>query len=114
MIVEFNSKENESFFHYCQYTGNEKELDKLGKMIGNCSFNLQGDHVSLKYITTKIPENVATFQASIRTGDYAPTFQKHNGVFKCPFEPDDADDDDCSELFDQYFFACQINNYFST
>lgn len=111
MIIEFNTKENETFFHYCQYTGNEKALDDLETMISNSCFDLCGDFITLKYVSAKIPENIATFQANIRSGEYAQTFQKHNGVFKCPFEF--VDNEDCSELIDEYFFGCRIGNYFN-
>lgn len=98
VIYETNYKENETFLHYCQYTGNEKELDMFCDIINHACFDeLDGDVVKFYVGYNKlIPESAVDAHIGLDSPNgYAHMFQKHTGKFKCPrLEAIWHDDDD--------------------
>ncbi len=114
-IVETNHKENETFIHYCQWDGNEVELEKLFKMINfACYDDMAGDYSDFYgRIDIKLPESMVDEHVKLKYGCFDYMFQKHVGVFKCPdFGENDDDPYEVARSLDDIFYACKLGNYF--
>ena len=85
MILEHNHKENETYVFYCQWTGNEEELEMLAKVIETAECELSGDYSSFEVSRIKIPESAVDAHVKIQEfGCYIHMFQKCEGTFLCP------------------------------
>ena len=127
VIYEQNNKEEETFIHYCQYTGNEAELDKFCKIINrSLAQDLYGDFSEFYAARNKlIPESAVDAHIGIiDINCYARMFQKHTGSFKCPeFESYDEELDDGAKFYekgdelarelDELLYSCKIGYLFS-
>jgi hypothetical protein len=104
IILEHNHKENDTFVFYCQWTGNEVELEKLINIIKTASSDgMYGDYASFSTSRVKIPETAVDIHCSINEfGNYMKMFQKCKGTFTCP---------EFSE--DKYELAIQLDKYFN-
>lgn len=117
VIFETNHKENETFVHYCQWTGNEAELIKLIGYIGEADYEelYGGDYSSVTAAMNKrIPE--AAVDAHVGLDDpngYDAMFQKHKGTFLCPYfededeesTPDDQRPYEIAKWLDEMFYG---------
>lgn len=111
-IIETNHKENETFIHYCQWTGNEEELEKLVKFIEFALYDdMYGDYSSFCVSRKTISEAAVNEHLGLGYGCYDHMFQKHVGVFKCP-EFDQTDEFEAAKNLDDCFYACKLGNYF--
>ena len=117
-ILETNHKENETFIHYCQWTDNEEELEKLLKVIDfACYDDMYGDYSDFWYSRALISEFAVDEHVQLKEyGGYAHMFQKHMGVFTCPeFDTDYENDGDmAARLLDDTFYGCRLKEYFKT
>ena len=104
MILEHNKKEEETYIFYCQYTGNEAEMEKLMAAIETaCTDDLDGDVAFFEVSRVKIPEAAVDIHCSIKDfGSYIHMFQKCEGTFTCP---------EFSE--DPYEIAKELDEYLS-
>ena len=112
VIYETNHKENEMFIHYCQWTGNEKEMMKLLKYIELADYEELdgGDYSSVWAATNKrIPESAVDAHVGLDDPNgYDKLFNKHAGSFRCP----DFGDEDCSEDEKPYKIARYLDEMF--
>lgn len=115
MVLEHNKKEDETFVLYCQYTGNEAEMDKLIEAIQTaCTDDLDGDVAFFEASKTKIPEAAVDIHCSIKDfGSYIHMFQKCKGTFTCPeFSKDPYER--AKELDDYYYHGRLRENFSET
>ncbi len=106
IIFEQNHKEDEHLIHYCQWTGNEAELEKLFMVLENADYEelLGGDYSSFWYSSVKIPESAVDIHMKI---EYP--FYKHTGTFVCPSFREDP----YKAAKDLHrFYAGRIGDYF--
>ncbi len=130
-ILEFNHKENEPVLHYCQWTGNEVELEKLFAVIAlaklDSEFGRNGDHVSsFDYSGVRLPEPAVRAHLGLPYGSYTRMFQMHTGRFVCPpfVAPTLNEDRDefvdgpmtdptrCALKLDEYFYGAGLRRHF--
>ncbi len=114
-IVETNHKEHETFIHYCQWNGNEKELQKLMNVIDTSEGGdeLDGDVSTFVCSNVLISETAADEHMQLEYGSYSHMFQKHVGVFKSPKFDYIRDSLEASRSLDEFFYGCKIKNYFT-
>ena len=116
LIVETNHKENETFLHYCQWTGNEEELEKLVVMLEKADYDdlYGGDFSSFWFSRTKVSESAVDEHVKLEEfGSYSRMFQKHTGKFVCPeFDGDTECPYNIANQIDRYFFACRLEDFF--
>ncbi len=112
LIVEKNYKENESYLLYCQWTGNEVELEKLINVIETAEYEMSGDYSVLQVSRKLIPETAVDAHVCIKDfGDYIHMFQKCKGTFLCP-EFSESPFQAAREL-NRMFWHGRLRNYFS-
>ena len=114
VIFEHNHKENEQFLHYCQWTNNEVELEKLCRIVDFALYDdMDGDYCSFCCSRTLISESAVNEHLKIKEfNSYDHMFQKHIGVFECPeFDPL-MDEYEVAKRLDDIFYACKLGNYF--
>lgn len=85
-FIEKNTKEQETFIFYLQWTGNEEKLTDLYEFVKDASYDdLAGGEYSFvsMNIDVKIPEQFVDLQCSVRDGmnQYYPLFSKCVGTF---------------------------------
>jgi hypothetical protein len=109
IIFEHNHKEDEHLIHYCQWTGNEAELEKLFSALLNAEYDdlAGGDYSSFWYSDVKIPESGVDIHMKI---EYP--FYKHTGTFVCP--EFDKEPFVVAKQLDDRFYAGRIEDYFKT
>lgn len=114
VILEHNHKENEQFFHYCQWTGNEEELRKLFKVIdAACYDDMCGDYSDFFCSKNLISETSVDEHVQMKEfNSYDHMFQKHTGVFTCPDFGDLEDEYENARNLDDVFYGCKLGNYF--
>ena len=88
IVFEENHKDNEHYIHYCQWTGNEQDLDELLYAIQQADYEelLGGDYSSFWCSYVTIPE--AAVDAHMKVDPSM--FKKHTGKFVCPKFSDDC------------------------
>lgn len=130
-ILEFNHKENEAVLHYCQWTGNEMELEKLFAVIAHAKldreFGRNGDHVSsFDYSGVVIPEPAVRAHLALPYGSFTRMFQMHTGRFTCPpftqpvlnaacdefVDGPMMDPTRCALKLDEYFYGARLRAHF--
>jgi hypothetical protein len=116
VILETNHKENESYIHYCQWDGNETELQKLLNVIEfACYDDMYGDYSDFVCSRNFISESAVDEHIQLKEfNSYDHMFQKHVGVFKCP-EFDylrDGDEYEAAKMLDDCLYGCKLGNYF--
>ena len=114
VIFERNHKEEETFLHYCQWTGNEEELGKLVKYIEKANYEELdgGDYSSIWVATNKrVPESAVDAHVGLSDPNgYAAMFQKHKGKFTCPdfeIEAGDEEEYELARALDELFYGGQ-------
>jgi hypothetical protein len=118
-FIEKNTKENETFVFYLQWTGNEEQLTLLNKAIEKaCYDDIYGDYSMVTMdIDIKIPESAVDIHKRIGSfNGYHKMFTKCVGKFRCPFDIETIDStDECemATLLDSFFFCCRIQKMFS-
>jgi hypothetical protein len=126
IVLENNHKEAEQTVHYCQWDGNEAELEALFAAIdvgSDCpEFGGGGTHVStFLYSRALIPEAAVQYHMRLPFGTYTPMFKKHKGVFTCPpfvrpkrfFEEGEEEDAGATEpITDPLELAMKLDEYF--
>jgi hypothetical protein len=113
IILEHNKKEEETYVLYCQYTGNEAEMEKLVKVIETaCTDDMYGDVAVFETSHVKIPEAAVDIHCSIKDfGSYIHMFQKCEGTFTCPEFSEDPYE--IAKELDEFFYHGKLRNYFS-
>jgi hypothetical protein len=118
-ILEKNRKENEVFFYYCQWTGNEMTLSLLKKAIERANYEyMDGDYISLEIDATLLPESLVDIHKNLFRGsnNYHRMFTKCTGTFTCPLsekEIESLDEYQIVELINDVFYGCRIPTMFS-
>lgn len=127
-ILETNRREKESAIHYCQWDGNEAELEKLFNIM---TLSYQDDdfrcHEVCTFVFSRqlIPEAAVDAHCKLLYGNYMSMFVKHTGTFKCPpFETTVeseggeevrvpmTDPYKCAEALHEYFRNTELSEYF--
>jgi hypothetical protein len=113
IILEHNKKEEETYVFYCQYTGNEGEMEKLMKAIETaCTDDMYGDVALFETSRVKIPEAAVDIHCSINDfGSYIKMFQKCKGSFTCPEFSEDPYE--IAKELDEYFYHGKLREKFS-
>lgn len=113
LILEDNKKEEETYLLYCQYTGNEAEMEQLISVIEVADpEDLDGDVAIFSVSRTRIPEAAVDAHVNIKDfGGYIHMFQKCEGTFTCPEFSEDPYQK-ARELND-YFFHGKLREHFS-
>ena len=112
IILEHNHKEDETYVLYCQWTGNEEEVEKLAKVIESSECELHGDYASFSVSRVKIPEAAVDIHCGIKEfGGYIRMFQKCEGSFTCP----EFSEESCAKAkeLNRYFYHGKIREHFS-
>ena len=116
VLVEVDHKEEESYYCFLQYEGNENELKKLMCAMDNVCFENLGDVSSYSLdIENLVSEQTAKEIQKLDVTNYM-SAQIMNGTFKLPFDVDDIRDnsnDDNIWKFDEYFYKSGIKKYFT-
>ncbi len=130
-ILEQNHKENESVLHYCQWDGNEAELEALFAVIDIASeYTGAYGHVStFQYERTLIPESAVRYHVRLSYGNFTHMFQRHKGVFRCPvtlkrkvtwiddeegnLEEPLTDPGECVSRLDEEMYAAGLGRHFT-
>lgn len=116
---ETNLEEKETFFYYCQWTGNETQLSILYKLIVNADIEfLYEDCVHIDMDMTLLPESVVDLHSKLfpYSNNYHPMFSKLTGKFHFDFTEnyfDAMDDYEKAEFLNETFFGCQIKHMFT-
>lgn len=117
-IMEKNTKENEIFFFYCQWTGNESALTLLEKTIEKAEYDyMMGDYISLEIDTTRLPESIVDSHKNLfrQSNGYHRLFTKCTGTFICPISESDLEIKntyEIAELINDVFYSCRIPKMF--
>lgn len=126
LLHEFNTKENESFIYFIQYTGNEKIIASFANFILKANYdNLEGgDYVKFEIDTKNlVSENTANEMINCKFGSYSYMFSKLTGKMLDPFNKDsdsdsdsdsveDMDGDKIATLLNDEFFGNRITKLF--
>lgn len=121
-FFEKNSKENETFIFYLQWTDNEDEIKLLETVVSRaCYDEMDGHYVMIAIDTSvRLPESVVDTHCRIRytVNSYHSMFTKCVGKFKCPLTSEQIESvsDDGTEmacLVNETFYSCRIKNMFT-
>ena len=114
-LQEYNKKENETFVFFLQYTGNEKEINKLVYYIKNANTDdLNGD-----FSIFSIDENNMISESAVKElikvdlGSYSSLFNMCKGKFY--FDETlftSISKDDWGLKLDNLYYPCRISTYF--
>ena len=112
IILEKNKKEDETYIFYCQWTGNELELEKLIHVIKTANAEDLYDDVAIFEVSrTRIPESAVNVHISIKDfGSYTNMFQKCEGTFTCPNFSEDPHEKAIG--LDDKFFGGRLPKFF--
>jgi hypothetical protein len=119
-LHEYNSKEEESFIHFLQYTDNEENINNLAEVILDAdNYELAGDFVRFEIdIRNIISEKTVDEMIKCRFGSYYYMFSKCIGKMKHPFDNKDEvnnlSDYDKAILLNEMFFSLKIKELFET
>lgn len=117
-FIEKNTKENETFVYYLQWTGNEEILTRLDRLINGASYEtFYGDHsiVGLD-ISVKIPESSVDIHCEINE-----TINLYHNLFtkcvgKCTLTITDEEIEknkyEKADILDCMFYPCKITTMF--
>jgi hypothetical protein len=113
IVLEHNHKEDETYVFYCQWTGNEQEMEKLAKAIETADTeDLSGDYASFSVSRVKIPEAAVDTHCSISDFcGYIHMFQKCEGTFQCPDFSEDPYER--AKELDDYYYHGKLREDFS-
>ena len=111
--MEHNHKEDETYIFYCQWTGNEEEMEKLIQAIETVyNDDLHGDVSLFQVSRVRIPEAAVDIHCNIKDfGCYINMFQKCEGTFTCPEFSEDPYER--AKELDDYFYHGRLRNHFS-
>lgn len=119
MFVEKNTKENETFIYYLQWTGNEDALTRLEKLVEGASYDdlYGGDYSQVSLDTSiKIPQQVVDIQCNVHEtiNMYHPLFTKCVGTFTCPISDKELEENEHerARILDEMFYPCKIVHMF--
>ena len=118
LLNEFNTKENESFVYFMQYTGNEETIASFADFISKADYdNLEGgDYVKFEIDTKNlVSENTANEMIKCNFGSYSYMFTKLTGKMVDPFHGDSAENiegDEIATLLNDEFFGNRITKLF--
>lgn len=107
IVFEKNHKDDEEYIHYCQWTGNAAELEKLFAAM-ECADDeelLGGDYSSFFFSRVCIPEAAVDAHMKIRH-----TFKKHVGFYKCPEFSEDPYE--AAKELDELYYRGRLGNFF--
>ena len=120
MFLEKNTKEDELFIFYLQWTHNEENLVKLESILDNANYDeMYGDFVMLSLDTSvKFPESVVDLQCSMKKdlNGYCHLFNKCNGRFNYFDTPsiitEEQEEHELAALLVDDFYTCRIRKMF--
>ncbi len=113
LVLEHNKKEEETYLLYCQYTGNEEEMEKLIQVIESSDpEDLHGDVALFEVSRKLIPEAAVDAHVNIKNfGSWIHMFQKCEGTFTCPEFSEDPYQK--ARELDDYFYHGKLREKFS-
>lgn len=108
LLHEFNSKENESFIYFMQYTGNEETMASFADFISKADYDdMGGDYVKFEIDTeNKVSENTADEMIKCNFGSYSYMFSKLTGTMANTFA------EDMDENMEGHEIAMQLSDKF--
>lgn len=119
ILHEFNTKEQESFIHFLQYTDNEEIINYLETIISESDFDeLGGDYIRFE-INTKhiISETTVNEMIKCDFGSYYHMFSKCVGKMEDNFYDKEYINSLCGSdkafLLDKMFFSIKIRELFT-
>ena len=118
-ILERNTKENEQFFYYCQWTGNEKKLKQIHDLISSANYEyyMGGDYITLSIDMTFIPESVVDINVKLfrNVNGYHRMFTKCTGTlsYDLDYNLDEIDEYECAKIINNTFYTCRLPHMFS-
>jgi hypothetical protein len=118
LLHEFNTKENESFIYFMQYTGNEETIASFSEFISKADYgNLEGGEYVKFEIDSKnlVSENTADEMIKCNFGSYSCMFSKLTGKMVDPFNEysvEDMEGDEIATLLNDEFFGNRITKLF--
>jgi hypothetical protein len=118
-FIEKNTKENETFVFYLQWTGNEEQLTLLDEAIRkSCCHFMDGDYSLVTMdINVKIPESAVDIHTKLKHFNaFHNLFTKCTGTFSCPITReiiDSKDEYEIASYLDEIFYTCKIMKMFS-
>lgn len=123
LLHAFNSKDNESFIYFIQYTGNEKTIASFADVISKADYSeMEGHYVKFEIdIENEVSENTADEMikcnfGSYKFGPYSCMFYKLTGKMVNPFEDIDEyeniDEDEIARRLSSKFFGNKIEKLF--
>jgi hypothetical protein len=118
-FIEYNTKENETFIFYLQWTDNEDQLTLLAEATRKAiADDMYGDFgMFIMDIGVKIPESAVDVHKKITTfNGYHEMFTKCTGKFISPItreQINSIDEYEMAKLLDDIFFSTRIKRMFS-
>jgi len=118
LLHEFNTKENESFIYFMQYTGNEETIASFADFVSKADYDDMegGDYVKFEIDTeNKVSENTADEMIKCNFGSYSHMFSKLTGKMVDPFRGGSAEDmegDEIATRLSDKFFGNRITKLF--
>jgi hypothetical protein len=112
-FFEKSEKEEETYVHFLQFTGNEKQLKKFSVAIEKAhskSYSID--------IENRVSERTVDDMMRVNgPNSYAPFFVKHVGKFKSPISIHTTGHSSPERLFyylEECLYCCHIEDHFST
>jgi len=118
LLHEYNTKENESFVYFMQYTGNEETIASFADFLSKADYdNMDGGEYVKFEIDTKnfVSENTADEMIKCNFGSYNYMFSKLTGKMVSPFHGDSSEDmegEKIATLLNDKFFGNRITKLF--
>ena len=118
-LMEKNTKENETYFFFCQWTGNETALTFLKDVLDRVDYDeLMGEYITLSMDTTLLSESTVDQMTKIlkKENNYHTLFTKCTGTLHIGFTEKDVeamDEYKLADFINDTFYTCRIPKLFS-
>lgn len=109
VISEFNSKDQDTVIHYCQWTGNETALKALCDAIQSADISELTDCST--FDCSRVPLSESAVDEHMKLNWYL--FKKHVGTFKWS-PPETTDAYEIAKALNDSFFRRRLGNFFKT
>lgn len=120
VCMERNTKQQEVFIYYLQWTTNEETILRLNKAIQKANYAEKegGDYSELRCdLDKKLPESVVDAHIGLKDmNSYFPMFTKCTGTFTFHLSEEEIDEtEECNlaSILDIMFYGCKMPEMFS-
>lgn len=110
VISEFNSKDQDTVIHYCQWTGNETALKALCDAIQSADISELTGHYST-FECSRVLLSESAVDEHMKLNWYL--FKKHVGTFKWS-PPETTDEYEIATSLNECFYRQRLGNFFKT